>query len=433
MKGRNRKINNYSIVVDLVNLFIFLVAAIIIGYLSDNLIYSIIAFLSLFIAYILYSHYLFERWVFNYQNNKSMRYHQKYEHLVAKLNNDFENFVLIKEKFNVLEKRFRELSASMPDAVVAVDKNFKTEWFNDAAIKMLSFKEIDIGRPILHLIRNPNFTEFINKKERDLCVNFLSPLSYDTTIQSFLVPYGEDRYLLTFRDVSESDRLDKMRRDFVANVSHELKTPLTVIFGYLETISLSDKKSVGENILYEMLKQAKRMDTLISDLLKLTKLQTTNIPEKKFGSINLKDMVSELVFSCKQEAKKNNNDLKILSSNDVYIRGVYEEIYSAFSNLLLNALMYSGEGVSIEINYYINKNEETIFSIQDYGVGIPQDSVQRLTERFYRVDKGRSREQGGTGLGLSIVKHILNRHDGKLYIESTLGEGSKFSCIFPKS
>jgi len=433
MKGRNRKINNYSIVVDLVNLFIFLVAAIIIGYLSDNLIYSIIAFLSLFIAYILYSHYLFERWVFNYQNNKSMRYHQKYEHLAAKLNNDFENFVLIKEKFNVLEKRFRELSASMPDAVVAVDKNFKTEWFNDAAIKMLSFKEIDIGRPILHLIRNPNFTEYINNKERDSCVNFLSPLSYDTTIQSFLVPYGEDRYLLTFRDVSESDRLDKMRRDFVANVSHELKTPLTVIFGYLETISLSDKKSVGENILYEMLKQAKRMDTLISDLLKLTKLQTTNIPEKKFGSINLKDMVSELVFSCKQEAKKNNNDLKILSSNDVYIRGVYEEIYSAFSNLLLNALMYSGEGVSIEINYYINKNEETIFSIQDYGVGIPQDSVQRLTERFYRVDKGRSREQGGTGLGLSIVKHILNRHDGKLYIESTLGEGSKFSCIFPKS
>ena len=432
MKGQNRKINNYSIVVDLVNLLIFLAAAIIIGYLSDNLIYSIIVFLFFFIVYILYSHYLFERWVFNYQNNRSIIYHQKYEHLIAKLNNDFENFILIKEKFNILEKRFRELSASMPDAVVAVDKNFKTEWFNDAAIKMLSFKEIDIGRPILHLIRNPNFTKFINNKERDSYVNFLSPLSYDTTIQSFLVPYGEDRYLLTFRDVSEADRLDKMRRDFVANVSHELKTPLTVIFGYLETINLSNEKTVDENILSEMLKQAKRMDTLISDLLKLTKLQTTNIPEKKFASINLKDMINELVLSCKQESTKNKNNIKILSSNDVYIRGVYEEIYSAFSNLLLNALMYSGKGASIEIDCYINEEEETIFSIKDYGVGIPPDAVQRLTERFYRVDKGRSREQGGTGLGLSIVKHIMNRHDAKLEIESILGEGSKFSCIFPK-
>jgi two-component system phosphate regulon sensor histidine kinase PhoR len=144
-------------------------------------------------------------------------------------------------------------------------------------------------------------------------------------------------------------------------------------------------------------------------------------------------MVNELVLSCKQEAEKNKNDIKILSSSDIYIRGVYEEIYSAFSNLLLNALMYSGEGTSIEIDYCINNDEEIIFSIQDYGVGIPQDAVQRLTERFYRVDKGRSREQGGTGLGLSIVKHIMNRHNAKLDIESILSEGSKFSCIFPKS
>ena len=122
-----------------------------------------------------------------------------------------------------------------------------------------------------------------------------------------------------------------------------------------------------------------------------------------------------------------------LANADIYIRGSYEEIYSAFLNLLLNAIMYSGKGATIEINYYVSNSRETIFSIKDYGVGIPLDSVNRLTERFYRVDKGRSREQGGTGLGLSIVKHIMNRHDGKLEVESIIGEGSNFSCVFPKS
>ena len=433
MSNQNNKINNYSIADDLINLIIFLAVAIIIGYLINNLVYSILIFLSIFIIYILYSNYIFERWVLNYKNNKSIKYHRKHQYLVSVLNKSFEEFVTIKLKFNVLEKRFKELSASMPDAVVVVDNNFVTEWFNDAAIKMLSLKDVDIGRPILHLIRNPNFTKFINTKERDAHVNFTSPLKYDVTIKSFLVPYGEDRYLLTFRDVSESDHLDNMRRDFVANVSHELKTPLTVIFGYLETISLSDNKNVDQSILDQMLKQAKRMDIMISDLLKLTKLQTTNIPEKNFSPINLKNLVNELMLACKQKSNKNKNNIKILTNDDIYIRGSYEEIYSAFLNLLLNAIMYSGKGVTIEINYFVTHSKETIFSIKDYGVGVPLDSINRLTERFYRVDKGRSREQGGTGLGLSIVKHIMNRHEGKLEVESIIGEGSNFSCVFPKS
>ena len=233
MKEQNNKINNYSIVDDLANLVIYLAIAIIIGYLVNELTFSILIFLSIYIVYILYSQYIFERWIFNYQKNKSINYHQKHQYLVSNLNQSFEELTETKLKFKILEKRFKELSASMPDAVVVVDNNFVTDWFNDAAIKMLSLKDIDIGRPILHLIRNPNFTKFINSSERPSNVNFTSPLKYDVTIQSFLVPYGENKYLLTFRDVSESDHLDKMRRDFVANVSHELKTPLTVIFGYL--------------------------------------------------------------------------------------------------------------------------------------------------------------------------------------------------------
>lgn len=433
MKEQNNKINNYSIVDDLANLVIYLAIAIIIGYLVNELTFSILIFLSIYIVYILYSQYIFERWIFNYQKNKSINYHQKHQYLVSNLNQSFEELTETKLKFKILEKRFKELSASMPDAVVVVDNNFVTDWFNDAAIKMLSLKDIDIGRPILHLIRNPNFTKFINSSERPSNVNFTSPLKYDVTIQSFLVPYGENKYLLTFRDVSESDHLDKMRRDFVANVSHELKTPLTVIFGYLETISLSDQKNIDQGILDQMLKQAKRMDVMISDLLKLTKLQTTNIPEKNFSPINLKNLVNELLIACKHKSKINKNDIKVLTNDDLYIQGSYEEIYSAFLNLLLNAIMYSGSGVTIEISYFVSNEKEVIFSIKDYGVGIPSESVDRLTERFYRVDKGRSREQGGTGLGLSIVKHIMNRHEGTLKIKSSISEGSQFSCVFPKS
>lgn len=433
MKEQNNKINNYSIVADLVNLVIYLSIAIIIGYLFNELTLSILIFLSIYIVNILYSQYIFERWIFNYQKNKSINYHHKHQYLVSNLNQSFEVLNEIKLKFKILEKRFKELSASMPDAVVVVDNNFVTDWFNDAAIKMLTLKDIDIGRPILHLIRNPNFTKFINSSERPATVNFTSPLKYDVTIQSFLVPYGEDRYLLTFRDVSESDHLDKMRRDFVANVSHELKTPLTVIFGYLETISLSDQKIIDQGILDQMLKQATRMDVMISDLLKLTKLQTTNIPKKNFSPINLKNLVNELLIACEHKSKINKNNIKVLTDADLYIQGSYEEIYSAFLNLLLNAIMYSGLGVIIEIDYFVSSDKEVIFSIKDYGVGIPLDSVDRLTERFYRVDKGRSREQGGTGLGLSIVKHIMNRHQGTLKIKSSISKGSQFSCVFPKT
>jgi two-component system phosphate regulon sensor histidine kinase PhoR len=150
----------------------------------------------------------------------------------------------------------------MPDAIVVVNKNFETEWFNKAAVKILSLKEIDIGKPIAHMIRNPSFAEFIKKNKVGSSINFISPLKYDLTIKCFMVPYGEDRNLLTFRDVSESDQLDKMRRDFIANVSHELKTPLTVIFGYLETLSFSDDGYVDDDIISEMLKQSKRMDFL---------------------------------------------------------------------------------------------------------------------------------------------------------------------------
>ena len=190
---------------------------------------------------------------------------------------------------------------------------------------------------------------------------------------------------------------------------------------------------LDQKIIDEMLKQAKRMDTLISDLLKLTKLQTTNIPDKKFSIINLEEIINELVTSFDKKSKINKNEIKFSISNKLYIRGGYEEIYSAFSNLVNNAIMYSEKGTNIEIQCSSSANGEIVFSVKDYGVGIPPEDIDRITERFYRVDKGRSREQGGTGLGLSIVKHILIRHGARLEVTSEPDVGSQFTCIFPKA
>ena len=418
MNDQDNKLKNYSIASDLIKLILLIIAGLVIGHLFNQFLYGLIFSLSIFIIYILYTNYIFEKWLYNFRINKSSAYHQKHQNLVSKVNSDFKNHNIVQEKLLALEKRFEELSESMPDAIVVVNRNFETEWFNKAAVKILSLKEIDVGKPIAHMIRNPSFAEFIKKNTIGSSINFVSPLKYDLTIKCFMVPYGEDRNLLTFRDISESDQLDKMRRDFIANVSHELKTPLTVIFGYLETLSFSDDGYVDDDIISEMLKQSKRMDSLISDLLKLTKLQSTDIPDRDFSQINLKTVASEIKAACKPEALKNKNNVTILSDNDIFIKGSYEEIYSALINLLSNAIAYSGNNIEIEINYLARNENEVEFYIKDYGMGIPEESVDRLTERFYRIDKGRSREHGGTGLGLSIVKHIMNRHDGKLEIES---------------
>jgi len=427
------KIKSFSSSSHLFSFIIFLVPITIVSHFFDFLIYGIAIYLFVYIFYIIYSLYFFEKWIFSFKEDNNINYPEKYRNVVNEIKNTHKEYLLVKSKFNILEKRFKELSESMPDAVAVVDKNYFTEWFNGACSKMLSLKESDIGKPILHLIRNPDFNNFIKSNYKGKHVNFLSPLNNSITIQSFIVPYGQDRYLITFRDVSKSDQLDKMRSDFIANVSHELKTPLTVIIGYLELLSFSDDGYVDDNIIEEMFKQSKRMDSLISDLLKLTKLQTTSIPKRGFSTVNVKSIIYELVEACKLEIKKNKNDVKILNQNDIYIRCSYEEIYSAFLNLLTNAINYAGAEVKIEINYFINENKQTVVSFRDYGVGIPEESVDRLTERFYRIDKGRSREQGGTGLGLSIVKHIMNRHSGSLEITSTIGQGTTFSCIFPRS
>ena len=195
MNDQDNKLKNYSIASDLIKLILLIIAGLVIGHLFNQFLYGLIFSLSIFIIYVLYTNYIFEKWLYNFRINKSSAYHQKHQNLVSKVNSDFKNHNIVQEKLLALEKRFEELSESMPDAIVVVNRNFETEWFNKAAVKILSLKEIDVGKPIAHMIRNPSFAEFIKKNTIGSSINFVSPLKYDLTIKCFMVPYGEDRNL----------------------------------------------------------------------------------------------------------------------------------------------------------------------------------------------------------------------------------------------
>ena len=249
-----------------------------------------------------------------------------------------------------------------------------------------------------------------------------------------LHPYGKGRMLLLSRDITALEQADAMRRDFVANVSHEIRTPLTVFAGFVETLqTLQLEDDERENYLELMGNQARRMQNLVDDLLTLSRLEGNAPPP-------LQDWVSMdvLLSQCEQEARQLAQHLGSKSTNIVFERpphcelaGVLSELHSAFSNLIGNALRYTPAGRGIRVYLQISNDGSAIFAVQDQGVGIAPEHIARLTERFYRVDRSRSRDTGGTGLGLAIVKHVVQRHGAALSISSTPGKGSTFSIRFP--
>jgi len=245
-----------------------------------------------------------------------------------------------------------------------------------------------------------------------------------------LVPYGEGQLLLLVRDVSRQVRLEAMRKDFVANASHELRSPLTVISGYLET--LSQDPALDPELMApvaEMRRQTDRMTTIITDLLELSRLEAAEgevegapLDVAALASILRKDILARVAHP---------REVRVRIESAAALLGSESEIHSAFSNLVDNAAKFTSQDGSIEMRWWVDE-EGGHFSVGDTGIGIPAEHIPRLTERFYRVDSGRSRSRGGgSGLGLAIVKHVLQRHGAVLEIRSTEGEGSVFTCHFP--
>lgn len=336
-----------------------------------------------------------------------------------------------KKRLTMILSRFKESTAAMPDATVVLTRDDRIEWFNRAARHYLGLQpKLDVGQRIDNLIRHSRFSEFLERGDFSEPLEMPSPLDHEHYFSFRIVPYGNRQKLLVVRDISRLKRLERMRSDFVANVSHELRTPLTVLSGYLE--NMMDEGDVASNHwsrgLQQMQGQTQRMTRLVEDLLMLSRLED----EEKAGlrdPVAVPAILEALLQDARTLSGERQHHISLQADASLWLRGSEKELTSAFSNLIFNAVQYTPEQGHIDVRWY-REGDAACFDVQDDGVGIAPQHVHRLTERFYRVDTGRSRESGGTGLGLAIVKHVLDRHAGRLEIESRPGKGSCFRCRF---
>ena len=324
----------------------------------------------------------------------------------------------------------QQATAALPEGVAILNDVNRIEWFNLQAEQHFDLNpEHDVMQDITYLVRQPEFIEYIQ------AANFTDPLMmrparHDETILSIkLIPYAGNKRLMISRDITQFERIEAMRRDFVANVSHELRTPLTVVNGFVENLQdMPDlSKDSARRALQLMAEQTKRMENLVADLLTLSRLENdqSTMSEEVVDMNNLLNNVLSDSKLLSQE--KHTLRLELASSNKLL--GNREDLYSAFANLVGNAIRYTPEDGVILIRWF-ERAGQPIFSVQDTGIGIAAMHIPRLTERFYRVDRSRSRETGGTGLGLAIVKHVAMRHQAKLEVLSEDGKGSTFSLVF---
>lgn len=326
-------------------------------------------------------------------------------------------------------KEFRKSTQALPDAGVVLDLNHDIAWLNDAAARLLGLRPEDRGQRIENLLRAPEFAAFLHDAAPGRVLRMASPLDENRKLALQVVPYGETQRLLLAKDITHEMRLETVRRTFVANASHELRSPLTVISGYLD--ALAEDPDLAEHWrgpVDEMVRQSERMRRIIEDLLTLSRLEAS-APEAEREYVDVAGMLTTL----RKEAlarKERPAIIELALEADAGLHGVESEIFSAFANVVGNALKYTPAEGSVHIRWYLD-GDAPCLSVTDTGVGIPADSIPRLTERFYRVDKSRDRATGGTGLGLAIVKHVLQRHGARLEVQSQVGKGSTFTCHFP--
>jgi len=342
----------------------------------------------------------------------------------------------LKQRIRTIEQQhdhFIEAFQASPNGILMLDENDQIEWCNGIAERFfgLNFKR-DVMQRINFLIRRPEFVRYLTKRsfEEPLLLERMGPdSSLSLMMQAF--PFGQKRHLLLVQDVTDLQKADAMRRDFVANVSHEMRTPITVLMGFLETVqSLDLEKNQQDQYFDLMMSQAQRMKSLVEDLLTLANLESNTLPAAT-NPVQIKTLMALL----KNDAEALSQGKHVLSfevDSNQNLLGDDREILSAFSNLVSNAIRYTPDVGEIKVRWLVNESGQGEFSVSDTGSGIASEHLSRLTERFYRVDRSRSRDTGGTGLGLAIVKHIANRHQAQLLIESTPGKGSTFTLRFPK-
>ena len=337
-------------------------------------------------------------------------------------------------------RQFKEATQDLPDAIVVLGSNDGIEWANSKALEYLGIRHPqDRVQRLINLFRHPSLISFMKETkgknqtiERSL--DLVSPVNQDMNLELRLISYGDSGKLLLGRDTTSIHRVNRMRTDFIANASHELRTPLTVISGYLESFEddFAEDDSAGhKSKIRQMRKQAERMRRLIDDLLKLSTLETAESQSRR-QPVGVPDLLNSIIEEARTLSADQKHQFVLEADSSLWLEGDQNQLYSAISNVIFNSVQHTQNLGKITIRWFIDA-QEPVLEVVDTGEGISAEHIQRITERFYRVDSGRSREKGGTGLGLAIVKHILARHNARLEIKSEPGAGSTFRFRFPAS
>jgi two-component system phosphate regulon sensor histidine kinase PhoR len=401
------------------------------GLLADNLVLGLFPALLVYLAWHLYNLSRLLRWL---NEGKKLQppvaggiWNEVFDQIVRLQQRNRKR----KRSLRRLLKRFHSITVALPDATVELRPGSdEIDWWNSAASRFLGLRyPRDSGQRISNLIRNPVFIEHLRAADADREFEMPSPVNEDIILRMRVIPYPKNRLLLLARDVTRLQRLERTRQDFVANVSHELRSPLTVVSGYLETmLDVDEGGGQMQAQLGSMRTQAERMTRIVDDLMLLSRLESEE-PQTDLDIVAVAPLATTIAEHAR-ELSAGKHSVTLHADNSLCVRGSESELYSAFSNLVFNAIRYTPAGGTVAIRWE-TVDEIPMFTVVDSGVGIEAQHIPRLTERFYRVDTGRSRASGGTGLGLAIVKHVLLRHEARLEIDSKPGKGSSFTCHFP--
>ncbi len=369
--------------------------------------------------------YLLEEWLNGVKANRQ-RLRGPWQEVVFRIERIRQRAKRRKKRLGKLLKRFHATLDALPDAVFILDDELRITWFNTAARRLFDPCK---AQPVRRFLPGARVSAWLWQSPPHAPLEITLPGPPRREIELNLAPFGNGRFLLTGHDITEHKRVQAMRRDFIANVSHELRTPLTVVLGHLEMLAEDPEVPPDSRAaLGASLRQARRMERLVADLLLLSRLESEEQPLAE-EPVAVPALLRQLVEDARRlDPDRRPFDCRI--DETLGVRGSESELTSAFGNLIFNAVIHTPPGTPVTIRWQAERGQP-VFEVIDAGPGIAAEHLERLTERFYRVDKGRSRARGGTGLGLAIVRHVLRRHQARLEIDSQPGRGSRFGCRFP--
>jgi two-component system phosphate regulon sensor histidine kinase PhoR len=410
-----------------------LLAALVLGFATGYVALAFAITFGIYAAIQVWNLVRLERWLRRRRIETPPEFSALWGEVVAIVSRIYRRKQFHRARVTALLREFRRLTTAMPEGAVLLGPEHEILWFNHRAAEWLGLRrKRDFGIRIENLVRHPDFIEYLHSDAPGEGVMVQDTSDINRWFSFHVVRTGmAERQLLMVRDVSREQQLQSMRRDFVANASHELRSPLTVITGYLDALADDQKLDPTWTApILEMRRQSERMSTIIRDLLELSKLESGERPLDE-EPIDIPGMLA-LLRKETLALEHRPHEVRLKLESQEWLKGVESEVHSIVSNLLTNAVKYTPPQGEIELHWWTDEDGGHI-AVRDTGVGIAPEHIPRLTERFYRVDSGRSRDLGGSGLGLAIVRHALQRHEGTLTIDSVEGRGSTFTCHFPRS